>query len=237
MLLLPILIFLITLAVCNWASGRYRSMIDEALREPGPTAHTGAEIAQLFLNYQGLDQVEIVDHDAVVSDYYDPSRKRLFLSRSVAQGTRMAHWAIALHEAAHATEEGDGLRELKWRQTVIKLCRYAPTLALGIFLAAMVLLRFPARFAFIGLLAICLAVLLLNLGTLSVEFRANEQLSRFLDRHLARQPSARERLEFCLHRVATREVADLMASPKYFFLSAIPGTGTARSAKNSSNPH
>jgi Zn-dependent membrane protease YugP len=237
MLLLPILIFFIALAVCNWASGRYSIMMEEASRESSPTAHTGSEIAQLFLNHQGLHKTEIVEHEGVISNYYDPNRNCLFLSRSVARGTRMAGWAVALHEAAHAAEEGDGLKELRWRQTIIKLCRYAPSLALVMLLASMVLLRFPARFALLGLLAICLTILLLNLGTLSVEFRANKQLSRFLDHHLARQPSARERLEFCLHRVATREVADLMASPKYFFLSAIPGTGAARSAKNSSKPH
>jgi Zn-dependent membrane protease YugP len=237
MLVLPILIFLIGLAVCNWASGRYSAMMEEALRESTPTAHTGSEIAQLFLNYQGLANSEIVEHDGVISNYYDPDRKRLFLSHSVAQGKQMAHWAIALHEAAHATEEGEGLKELKWRQTIIKLSRYAPTLSLGMLLAAMVLLRFPARFAILGLLAICLAILLLNLGTLSVEFRANAHLSDFLDRHLARHPSARDRLEYCMNRVATREVADLMASPKYFFLSAIPGTGAARAARNKSNPN
>ncbi|MCA1963092.1 MAG: zinc metallopeptidase [Prosthecobacter sp.] len=228
MLLLPILVLAVCLGVCNWAASRYQTMLQEAGREKAPTAHTGAEIAQLFLNYQGAEGVEIMEHAGVITNYYEPRRRRLFLAPTVAAGTSLADWTLALHEAGHAAAEGEETDDLKWRQTVIKLCRYAPMLALILALGAMILLKMPGRFILIGLPAICFILLLLNLGTLSEEFRANRRLSRFLDKHLNRNPAARQTLEEHLRRAAMREVGDLISSPRYFFLSAIPGTGMAR---------
>lgn len=236
MLLLPILLLVICVGVCNWAARRHATMMAEARNERAPTAHTGAEIARLFLNFHGADGVEITEHQGTVTDYYDPRRRRLFLSAGVARGTSMADWTLALHEAGHAAQEGEELGELKWRQTVIKLCRYAPSLALVLLLGAMVLLKFPGRIAMMGLFGFCFALLLLNLGTLSVEFRANSHLAKFLEKHLARMPSARERLEQHLRRAATREVGDLLASPRYFFFSAIPGSGSSRPVKQEQPP-
>jgi Zn-dependent membrane protease YugP len=185
----------------------------------------------LFFNFEGVSDVEIIEHNGTVTNYYDPARRRLFLSREVGQGTTMAAWTIALHEAGHAVQEGDALKDFQWRQSVIKLNRYAPTLAAVLAAGGMILLKFPARFALIGLLAICLGILLLNLGTLSVEFRANASLRRFLEKHLTKWPSALERLQGYLQRAATREVGDMLRSPRYFLFSAMPSSGTVRPVK------
>lgn len=224
MLAIPILLLVICLGVCRWARGRFDEMWSQSVRETAPTAHTGAEIARLFLNFEGVADVEILERDGVVTNYYDPARRRLFLSREVARGTHLAAWAVSLHEAGHAVQEGDALNDFKWRLAVIRWTRYGPALAVVLAVGAMFLLRVPGRFALMGLLAAFLGTLLLNLGTLSVEMRANNSLKRFLERHLARRPAALERLEHCLHRVATREVGDLLSSPRYFLFSAMPGT-------------
>jgi Zn-dependent membrane protease YugP len=203
-------------------------MLQQAGRETAPTAHNGAEIARLFLAHEDIVDVEVVENGGTVTNYFDPKRRRLFLHRDVATGTTMAAWVVALHEAAHATQTGDALGDLKWRQTVIKLCRYGPVFAaVG---AAMVtfFMKIPARFTLTGLLAVCVIFLLLNLGTLAVEFNANARLRRFLEKHLAKRPSSLERLQGYLNRMATRELGDLISSPRFFFFSALPGTGTTK---------
>lgn len=232
MLAIPILLITLCVGLCRWAAGRYEAMMQQGAREAAPTAHTGAEIAQLFLEHEEIADVEIVPHSGTVTNYFDPRRRRLFLHKEIATGTTMAAWTVALHEAAHATQTGDALGDLKWRQTVIKLSRYGPVFAaLG---AAMVTLfmKIPARFSLMGLLAVCVLFLLLNLGTLAVEFNANARLRRFLEKHLSSRPSALERLTAYLHRMATREVGDMISSPRYFFFSALPGSGTARPVAN-----
>lgn len=228
MLAIPILLITLCVGLCRWAAGRYEAMLQQGSRETAPTAHNGAEIAQLFLAHEDITDVEVVQHGGTVTNYFDPKRRRLFLHKEVATGTTMAAWAVALHEAAHATQTGEALGDLKWRQTVIKLCRYGPIFAaLG---TAMVtfFMKIPARFSLMGLLAVCVMFLLLNLGTLAVEFNANARLRRFLEKHLAKRPSALERLPGYLNRMATRELGDLISSPRYFFFSALPGSGTAR---------
>ncbi len=231
MLAIPILLVIVCVGLCRWATGRYESMMSRATKEQAPTAHTGTEIVRLFLAFEGIDDVEVVEHGGTVTNYFDPKRRRLFLSRDVAQGTTMAAWTLALHEAGHATQTGDALGDLKWRHTVIKLARYGPIFAAVAAGMMMFFLKFPPRFALMALLAVCVIFLLLNVGTLAVEFNANARLRRFLDKHLSHRATALERLEGYLNRAATREVGDLLQSPRYFLFSAMPGSGSNRPVK------
>jgi uncharacterized protein len=228
MLAIPILILVLCIGVCRWASGRFEAMLGRASKEPAPTAHTGAEVAQLFLAFEEIRDVEVQVHNGTVTNYFDPTRRRLFLSPDVAKGTTMAAWTLALHEAGHATQTGEMLGDVKWRQSVIKMTRYGPVFAAVAAALMMFFLKFPPRFAVMGFGAMCVIFLLLNAGTLAVEFNANARLRRFLEKHLSHRVSAHERLEGYLHRAATRELGDLLHSPRYFFFSALPGSGSSR---------
>ncbi|MDZ4289603.1 MAG: zinc metallopeptidase [Prosthecobacter sp.] len=226
-LIIIILVLVLGIGISRHALGRYEQMLRQGGRENAPMAHTGAEMAKLFLESEGIDDIEIVEHTSVVSDYYDPRRRRLFLRPEIARGSSMAAWAVALHEAAHATQTGDSLAQFKWRQTVILMTRYGPIF--GAFGAVgMLLLRIHPRIAFLAFMAVCAVVLLLNLGTLAIEFNANARLHRFLEKHLEPWPSAHERLQGYLSAMATRELGDLLRSPRYFFFSGLPGTAKLR---------
>lgn len=226
-----IIILLLCFGVCQWAAGRYAVVTSQGMRDRAPTAHTAAEMVKLFLAFEGVSDVEIVEHGGTASDYFDPRRRRLFLRPEVARGTSLGAWAIALHEAGHALQTGEALPELKWRQTVITLNRYGPMFGvLG--LVGLIFVKIPPRFAIAGLLAMCVLFLLLNLGTLAVEYNANARLRRFLEKHLDRHPDAQDRLNAYLTRVAMKEVGDLLQSPRYFLLSGLPGSGRIRPAGN-----
>lgn len=221
------IILVLALAVCRHSQSRYAQVLGASGQRHAPTPHTGAEIARLFLESEGITDVEIVRHEGLTSDSFDPRRRRLFLSRRVADSTRLGAWAVALHEAAHAAQTGEALGDLKWRQTVIRLTRYGPGFAV-IAAAGLMLMKFNARLAIFGMLGLCLAFLLLNLGTLAVEYNANARLRRFLERYLDRHPDALDELNALLARVATREVGDLLRSPRFFLLTALPGSGRIR---------
>lgn len=231
MLAIPILIIALCVSICRWASGRFDAMLAHASKEPAATAHSGAEIAKLFLAFEEIRDVEIVEHNGTVTNYFDPIRRRLFLSRDVAKGTTMAAWTLALHEAAHATQTGEVLRDLRWRQSVIKMTRYGPIFAALVAALMIFFIKFPPRFALIGFGATCVIFLLLNAGTLAVEFNANARLRRFLEKHLSHRNSAHERLDGYLSKAATRELGDLLRSPRYFFFSALPGSSSSRPVK------
>lgn len=229
MLAILILVLLLCFGVSQRAGAYFENAMKQARRERAPAANNGAEMARLFLAYEGAQDVEVVEHDATVTNYLDPRRRRLFLSPETANGTTLADWAVALHEAAHATQEGEKLADLNWRQTVIKLTRYGPVFA-AVGSASLVFLKLPPRMAVMVFLALCVIILLLNLGTLAVEFNANARLQKFLEKHLQRWPEAHERLNVYLRAVALRELGDMVRSPRYFLLSGLPGGGSSRPA-------
>ena len=226
-LLIVVALFL-GLAVARWAQARHESMMLKGFRANAPTAHTGGEIALMFLKSEGVEDVQIVEHNAVVTDYFDPTRRRLFLRRDVAQGTTLSAWAIALHEAAHALQTGDTLGELNWRQSCIRMSRYIPTAAVFAIVGLMIARVLLPKYAILVAAGVVILLLLLNLGTVPLEFNANKRLRRFLDDHLQGHAQAGSRLDELLFCMAIREVGDLLRSPRYFFLSALPGTGKMR---------
>lgn len=229
---MPFIILGVVLAAClffaQWAAARHAAVMAKGSRVNAPTAHTGAEIALKFLKSEGVTDVQVAEHDALVSDYFDPARRCLFLRSGVAQGTTLAAWATALHEAAHALQTGDALGELKWRQSCIRMSRYLPTLIV-IVTAALVMFRvLVPRMALFMAAGLFLVILLLNAGSVPIELNANKRLRRFLDEHLQQHAQAHARLEELLFGMAMREAGDFLRSPRYFFLSALPGTGRSR---------
>ncbi|HBJ87043.1 MAG TPA: hypothetical protein DDZ88_24930 [Verrucomicrobiales bacterium] len=216
------------LALVRWAQARHAGMMLKGSRVNAPTAHNAGEIALVFLKSEGIEDVQIVEHNALVTNYFDPARRRLFLRSDVAQGTTLTAWAIALHEAAHALQTGDSLGELKWRQSCIRMSRYLPTLAVLV-ITGMTLFKvlMPRNALFIAA-GVLLLLLLLNLGSVPTELNANKRLRRFLEEHLKNHGQAHERLNELLFCMAIRETGDLLSSPRYFFLSALPGTGKSR---------
>ncbi len=228
LLIIAILLVTIALMASRHATTRYQQAMARARQTRAPYAHTGAEIARLFLKQEGITDVEILPHQAIVTDYFDPSRRRLFLSRRVHDETTLAAWAVALHEAAHALQDRDTPGEFRWRQTIIRLNRYGPTLIALLLGTVTVLKMLPARIALILFGLAWTGLFCLNAGTLAIEWNANLRLRRFLDEHLASYPDTRDQLDRLLPTVATRELGDTAASPRYFFLSALPGTTKLR---------
>lgn len=228
MFILIVIALAASLALARWAQGRYEGMMQKGSRVNAPLAYTGAEIAQQFLHSEGVEDVQIVEHNAVVSDYFDPTRRRLFLRRDAAQGTTLSAWATALHEAAHALQTGETLGDLKWRQNCIRMSRYIPTAA-GIAIVGLMLSRvLMPRYALFAVAGVLTLLLLLNLGSVPLEFNANKRLRRFLDTLLPKHPQAASRLDELLFCMAIREVGDALRSPRYFFFSALPGTSKMR---------
>jgi len=228
MLVIPILLALAVIGVSRWARGRYESKMALGRRAHAPEDLTGAQIAEEFLNANGAGDVQIVAHEGVISNYFDPVRRRLFLNREVREGRTLAAWAQALHEAAHALQVGEDKGALLWRRTCIRLTRYIPMLALFGTAAATFFLKIPFRNTLIAFVGICVLIMLLNLGTLAIEHNANARLRRWLEERLSSSPTALERIEILIAAAALREVGDLIQSPRYFFFTALPGTSGPR---------
>ncbi len=232
MLAILIILIVLILGVSRYAAQRFADNIAEGRTMPAPEGLTGEQIATEFLRDNMAGDVQIIAHEAMVSDYYDPSRRRLFLRKSTREGKDLGAWAVALHEAGHALQKsGDedaDVDALKWRQTCIRMMRYLPTAVAIIAFGFMLMRRLPPRFALMAVIGVCAMTLLLSIGTLAIEFNANKRVRLWLEDRLARRPEAFDRLEPILASVAIRELGDLTRSPSFFFFSALPGSGKIR---------
>ena len=69
---------------------------------------TGAQVARLLLDSQGLRNVAIESSPGMLSDHYDPRSKTLRLSQAIYFAPSIAAAGIAAHEAGRALQDAVG---------------------------------------------------------------------------------------------------------------------------------
>lgn len=227
MLFLPILLLLIAIGISRFAMQRYEQALILGARRTVPGAQTAGEAAREFLDANDASDVQIMEHNAMVSDYFDPSRRVLFLNKAVIQGTDAASWSIALHEAAHATQQGEEKKALIWRLGNVRLARYAPAV-IGI---AAIILAFVKRAPRPALFACGIAfflIAMLNAMSMAVEFNASQRVAAWLERKLRRHSDVLDLFRQILPRVAWRDTGALIRSPMYLLFGMLPVGGRLR---------
>jgi len=106
MSLLAILLFVGTMALSLWATMRVRQVYGKFSQLPASSGSSGAETAATILRQEGIYDVEIVEHDEVLGDHYDPIHKRLVLSRD----NSTAALGVAAHACGHAIQHQQHMR-------------------------------------------------------------------------------------------------------------------------------
>ncbi len=71
---------------------------------PSPGGLSGAEVARLMLERNGIRGVEVVSIDGKLTDHYNPKDSTINLSRDVYAGRSVAACAVAAHETGHAIQ-------------------------------------------------------------------------------------------------------------------------------------
>ena len=104
MSVLAILLFVGTMALSLWATMRVRQVYGKFSQLPASSGASGAETAATILRQEGIYDVQIVEHDEILGDHYDPIHKRLVLSRDNFHGTSTAALGVAAHECGHAIQ-------------------------------------------------------------------------------------------------------------------------------------
>ena len=86
---------------------------------------TGADIARLILDKNGLQDVKINESSGILSDHYDPRNKTVNLSPEVFCNVSVAAASVAAHECGHAIQDKDGYFFLRFRNSIIPLVNIA----------------------------------------------------------------------------------------------------------------
>ncbi|MPY65715.1 flagellar biosynthesis protein FlgM [Deinococcus sp. SDU3-2] len=138
---------------------------------------TGAELARMMLDENGLSHVPVNMVPGQLSDHYDPIRKTVNLSEANYRLPSVSALAVAAHEVGHAIQDKVRMPALVLRG------RLAVPLSLGMNLAPLLLLA-GIFLQLTGLLWLGVilfgAALLFHLVTLPVEFDASRRALAYL---------------------------------------------------------
>lgn len=100
-----IALMVVTVALGLITQGFIKSSFKRWSRVPVSSGMTGAQVAQVILDANGLTGVEIRQVAGKLSDHYDPRDKTLNLSSGVFGVASVAAAGVAAHEAGHAVQD------------------------------------------------------------------------------------------------------------------------------------
>lgn len=166
--------FLLPLLLGFWAQSKVQAAYGKWSRVGSRRQITGAEAAREVMRSGGVSDVQIIEIPGVLTDHYDPIRKRLALSTANYRGTSLAAIGVAAHEAGHAIQDRVRYPALRFRMSLFPVTAIASNL---IYVAIAIAVFVPALFpkAALALAIIFLILTLFQLITLPVEFDASKR--------------------------------------------------------------
>ena len=123
--------------------------------------------------------VQIIPQEGVLGDHYDPSNRRLVLSRENFYGTSVAALGIAAHECGHAIQHKIAYAPLQWRMASVNITGVASQIVMILPIAGFFMGM--AMGPLLWILAIAWGILMVfQLITLPVEFDASRRAKAIL---------------------------------------------------------
>ena len=159
-----------------YAQMRVSSAYRKNVEIPSRGGITGREAAAAVMESAGIQDVEIVEVEGMLSDHYDPLNNRLALSSANYNGHSLAAVGVAAHEAGHAIQHKVGYAMMSVRQTMVPATQIASGASQFLIILGIVLGAKAAGGIFLTLGAVALGVIcLFQLVTLPVEFDATRR--------------------------------------------------------------
>lgn len=152
---------------------RLRSTVNKYMIVPASSHMTGAQVARMILDRNGLTDVPVeASPGGPLSDHYDPRGRSVHLSEPVYGNDAVASVAIGAHEVGHALQHAQGYAFFKFRSAMWPVVAFASNAWFFILLAGM----FMNVLGMIQIAVVLFAVVVLfQLVTLPVEFDASRR--------------------------------------------------------------
>ncbi len=97
-------LILIAFGVSIWAQFKVKGNFSKWSDVPASSGLTGAEVARLILDRNGLYDVPVELVPGTLTDHYDPIARAVRLSEPVYYGRSIAAVSVAAHEVGHAVQ-------------------------------------------------------------------------------------------------------------------------------------
>ena len=179
---LSIILFIGTMLISLWATARVKSVYRRYSEMPASSGATGAEVAHAILQRAGIHDVEIVPHDEMLGDHYDPMNKRLVLSTQNYHGHSVAALGVAAHECGHAIQHKIAYAPLHWRMAAVGATNFASQIVMWLPLLGLFTSWSLFKPTTMMIIMACAwgVIMLFNLITLPVEFDASNRAKSIL---------------------------------------------------------
>jgi len=160
-----------------YAQMKIRTSYSKYLRVANSRGITGLNAARYLLDNAGLHDVEIEGTPGELSDHYDPSSRKLRLSRGVANSPSVAALGIVAHEVGHAVQHAEGYGPLRLRSAIVPVVNIGTWLGPILFIIGFLLQAYDL--AVLGVIAFAGAAVF-SLVTLPVELNASARAMQML---------------------------------------------------------
>ncbi|MCB1131466.1 MAG: zinc metallopeptidase [Verrucomicrobiae bacterium] len=221
------LLYIVILGATMIASMLISGMLKSRFREYSniPINLTGAQVAEMMLRQNGIDDVKVMSVPGQLTDHYDPTKKTVNLSEPVYHMNSVAAAAVAAHECGHALQHKQAYTWLGFRSKMVpavelssKMLNFimiAGLLGIGVWQSSTLLWVWVALFG---------VTTLFTLVTLPVEFDASKRALVWLERSGVAAHMEHEKAKNALFWAAMTYVAAAVGSVAqllYFLMLAL----------------
>ena len=172
--------FAIILLLPLYAQFKVKGTYKKYAKVHSMNGYTGAEVARMILDRNGLQNIRIEETPGQLSDHYDPTAKVVRLSSENYHGDSLAGAAVAAHEVGHAIQDAEGYAFLRFRHALYPIANWSSNLSwifimIGLFSSL-------TNMLLIGIL-LMVAGVLFQIITLPVEFDASKRAMNLLNEY------------------------------------------------------
>ena len=147
---------------------------------PSPHGLTGADVARLMLQQNGITDVKVQSTGGRLTDHYNPSDKTINLSEAVYNSASIAACAVAAPETGHAIQDAQGYAPLRLRSALVPVVTFANNTVQWVLLLGVLLLNVFPALLWIGIFLFAMTTFF-SVVTLPVEINASQRAVEWLD--------------------------------------------------------
>ena len=167
--------------LCMLASTHVNTTYTRYSRMAAACGLTGADVARLILERNGVTDVQVQHVSGDLPDHYDPSKQVVNLSDAVYGSRSVAALGVAAHECGHVMQHEEGYTPLQFRTALVPIANFGSNAGIWIVLLSLIL-GLSSTLTTIGIVLFSMGVLF-QLVTLPVEFNASHRALVMLEQY------------------------------------------------------
>jgi uncharacterized protein len=141
---------------------------------------TGKEIAEAMLRHYGINDVQVIPTQGMLTDHYNPATKTVALSEAVYATNSIAAAAVAAHECGHAVQHATAYSMLKLRSTLVPIVNFSAMTQQWLLIGSFMLINTVPQLLLITAVVFGITALF-SFITLPVEFDASRRALAWLN--------------------------------------------------------